>query len=492
MQILKLVVAICMIAFTHTVNSQINFYHIYTNNGYDFGEGITQLPDSSYLITGSSSSFGDAPAQAFILQVDSLGNYVWSKSYGGSESDWGRRIFHVPNDGIYVAGYSNSFGNNAFDFYFFKTDVQGNLIYQKNYGGPKREKLFGAAMLPDTTFILVGETASTDNEVEDIFMMRLNAFGDTLWTKQMGNPLGADRARNVAVLNDTTVLVVGDYYDSDSLMQKAFIMKLYIDGTFQWFKWYGNNQDFSLNDLTIHNGMLRAVGYNKRTNSNGSENSYLYRWIGDTEGNPTFELIDEIVNYSRLDYITSYGNQGKFYVVEQATDVPTPTFGIGEDCLIQRYTDYLFWDNGLLNTSNLGQDQGNQIIPTSDGGAIMVGYNTSYGKGGNNVTLVKIGPNDTYPASYTAPIENQLVFTEELEADFKLAVYPNPTSDQIQITSDLTESLNYSLLDVSGKLLLQDSFTAQALISLNSFQAGVYFLQVGFNQHAKTVRIVKK
>lgn len=491
MQILKFFVTICFVAVAQHASSQIHFYHIYTNNGYDFGEGITQLPDSSYLITGSSSSFGDAPAQAFILHVDSLGNYMWSKSYGGSESDWGRRIFHVPNDGIYVAGYSNSFGNSAFDFYFFKTDLQGNLIYQKNYGGTKREKLFGAVMLPDTTFILVGETASTDNELEDIFMMRLNAVGDTLWTKQMGSSAGVDRARNVAVLNDTTVLVVGDYFDTDSLMQKAFMMKLNIDGTYQWFKWFGNNQEFSLNDVTINNGMVRAVGYNKRTNPTGTENSYLYRWIGDTHGNPTFQLIDDIVNYSKLDYITSYGNQGKFYVVEQATDVPTPTFGIGEDCLIQRYTDYLFWDNGLLNTSNLGQDQGNQIIPTTDGGAIMVGYNTAYGSGGNNVTLVKIGPNDTYPASYTAPIENQLVFTEEIEAQFKLAVFPNPTSDILQISTDLLETLDYRLYDTFGKELTSGSFSTNAFISMATFQTGVYFLQVGVNQSKQTVRIMK-
>ena len=51
---------------------QISFYKLFTNNGYDFGQGVVQLEDSSYLITGSSSSFLEAPSQAFIMKIDSM------------------------------------------------------------------------------------------------------------------------------------------------------------------------------------------------------------------------------------------------------------------------------------------------------------------------------------------------------------------------------------------------------------------------------------
>ena len=52
------------------VSGQIDFYKIYTNNGYDFGQGIVQLEDSSYVVTGSSSSFQNGASQAFLLKVD--------------------------------------------------------------------------------------------------------------------------------------------------------------------------------------------------------------------------------------------------------------------------------------------------------------------------------------------------------------------------------------------------------------------------------------
>ena len=64
--------------------AQSSFYRLYSGAGYDKGEDVVQLQDSSYVIVGSSSSWGDNQA-AFMLHVDSLGNYLWSNNYGGPE-----------------------------------------------------------------------------------------------------------------------------------------------------------------------------------------------------------------------------------------------------------------------------------------------------------------------------------------------------------------------------------------------------------------------
>ena len=69
---------------------QISFYKVYSGNGYDKGEGIAQLPDSGFLVTGSSSSFGDAPSQVFLMRLDSMGAFQWSKAYGGIEFEEGK------------------------------------------------------------------------------------------------------------------------------------------------------------------------------------------------------------------------------------------------------------------------------------------------------------------------------------------------------------------------------------------------------------------
>jgi hypothetical protein len=492
MQIIKVLFVIGILTFSKNSQAQIKFFNSYTNNGYDFGEGICQLSDSSYLITGSSSSFGEGPAQAFILHIDSLGNRLWSNSYGGAESDWGRRIFAVEGDGIYVAGYTNSFGNGLFDFYFFKTDFQGNLLFEKTYGGSNFEKLHGAVMMPDTTFILVGETLSNDTEIEDMFMMRLKSNGDTIWTKTIGSG-GKDIAKNVNIVNDSTFVIVGDYFVQDSLMQKAIVMKMNVNGNVEWTNYTGQNGNYSLNDVTINNNIIRAVGSNFVVNNGETTSTYIYKYLANLDGSLIFELLDQSGSDARIDYLTAYGNTTKFYIAEQATNSTIPVFGVGEDCFIRRYSEYLFWESFVeLNTSNLGQDQANQMIPTSDGGAIIVGFNTHLGAGGNNITLVKIGANDNFPASYTAPIENSLLSIETIENDDLISIYPNPIDQQLQISSTFLGNIEIKIIDLTGKLIYENSFKNNLEINFENYQSGVYFIQIELNENQSMMKVIKR
>ena len=92
----NLILLILLIISAFQVNAQNAFYKLYSNNGYDFGEGIAQLEDSSFIVTGTSSSFTDGPSQAFLLKVDSVGEYQWSLPYGGTEEDGARRVLYSP------------------------------------------------------------------------------------------------------------------------------------------------------------------------------------------------------------------------------------------------------------------------------------------------------------------------------------------------------------------------------------------------------------
>ena len=79
---------------------QIAFFHIYANGGDDSAEGAAQLEDSSYVITGSSDSYpGGVGSQAFLLKIDSTGLPIWSRHYGGSEMDQGKRVDHLNGTG---------------------------------------------------------------------------------------------------------------------------------------------------------------------------------------------------------------------------------------------------------------------------------------------------------------------------------------------------------------------------------------------------------
>ena len=110
-----------------SISAQHKFHRIFSNNGYDRGESIAELPDSSFIVTGTSTSFGSNSAQVFLLKIASDGTYQWSKSFGGVEIDHGKRVF-VLNDGFMVFGHSNDNASGNFDFQISKTDLQGNLL----------------------------------------------------------------------------------------------------------------------------------------------------------------------------------------------------------------------------------------------------------------------------------------------------------------------------------------------------------------------------
>jgi hypothetical protein len=166
---------------------------------------------------------------------------------------------------------------------------------------------------------------------------------------------------------------------------------------------------------------------------------------------------------------------------------------VGEDCFIRRYSEFLFWENfPALNTSNLGQDQASQMIPTSDGGAIMVGYNTSNGSGGKNITLVKIGENDDFPASYTAPIENSLLSIETIENDDLISIYPNPIDQYLQLSSTFSGNIKMKISDLSGKIIYTNSFENNLEVNFENYLSGVYFVQIKSDGFQKMVKVIKK
>ena len=84
---------------------------------------------------------------------------------------------------------------------------------------------------------------------------------------------------------------------------------------------------------------------------------------------------------------------------------------------------------------------------------------------------------------------------DQPEADsFSLKVFPNPTSNSVSIQTEHSGPLEWQLLDVSGKRLLQQGLPAFSLqtIDLHALPAGVYLLRATDERHkVRTFKIVK-
>lgn len=474
-QFLLLILILCVSFITF---GQTDFYKIYTNNGTDFGEGIVQLEDSSYVITGCSSSFKDGPSQAFLLKIDSLGNRIWSKDYGGLESEGGRRVMYKKNVGFYIAGYTNSIGNGGFDNYLVKTDESGNFLWQKSYGGPGWEKVNDAVLLADTSIIMVGQTNSGTAGNNDIYIVKTDKNGDTLWTKRMGG-LGEDLATSIRILNGSTVIIGGEIYVSDSLKQKAYLVCLNVNGTIQWEHYYGNDGDYKINDLCIVGTEINIIGYRKNKIPNDYD-GYSAK-VGIT-GNFIYEFAYSSPNMESYEQISQYLTVDKLFIAYN--QINSGTYTGGKDLYLGRFRGDLVYDNHELGISSYGDDIPGQIIPTNDGGVILVGYNSNFGAGSNNVFVTKVGSNDVYPSTTGIPFPNSLVKLEEILSSDKdlFSIYPNPTNGDFKIELPKGFEGKVEIRDLSGKLVYGETVHSESSQNLQmkcqNIENGNYFISI--------------
>lgn len=471
------------------VSAQISFYRQYANNGFDFGQGIVQLEDSSYAVTGSSGSFA-SHSEAFLMFVDSLGNWKWSGHYGGSETDWGRRVLYKKDVGFYICGYSNSFGNGGYDFYMVKTDEAGTEEWSKTYGGAGWDRAMDAIMTRDTGVVMVGERQNGIYGM-DMYVVRTNIDGDTLWTHTFENP-GDDIANAVDLYEDSILVVAGNHFYADSSQTKGIVYKITDAGvlldTLVFSEYAG---DYELNDVLVSGDTIRAVG--SQLQDSASNWALAYYWCR-TNSTGFYDLLlfrEQLDGDWHADVFTDYGNGDRLYEAHSFENNAN-TYPGGRDAMIQKGNEYMFWLASVQFLAMEEPDVNGQIIRTNDGGAIHVGYhqNPLVGSGGGTVFLYKIGPDELYPAFNITQFHSQLVSVKEASESIEVSVYPNPANDFLNVELPSSEPYDYKLLDASGKVVSSGEVYNSGKIQLSGFVSGVYFLHVGNERGNAINRII--
>jgi hypothetical protein len=93
----------------------------------DYLHSLIQTDDGGYVITGETSSYGTGKADIWIIKLDSKGNKLWDKIFGGVDDDWINFLIQTDDGGYAVTGKTYSFGAGEGDFWIIKLDEKGNL-----------------------------------------------------------------------------------------------------------------------------------------------------------------------------------------------------------------------------------------------------------------------------------------------------------------------------------------------------------------------------
>lgn len=466
------------------LTGQISFYKTYSGSAFDRGEGMTQLPDSSYAITGGSGAFSINSGQAYLMLTDSLGQHKWTKNYGGNGSDWGRRVFHKPGVGFSIAGTTNSTSDGRYNFYVITTDEQGDLLSENNFGTENWEQMWDAVLLSDGGMIMVGESEGETTSLKDMYLARVDAIGDTVWTRTIAT--GADDvAYAVDTLNDTTVVIGG--YSFDGALQNSILISFHINGTENWRNFYGAPSSTFINDIDIYDNQIYCGG---GIVLDGEEDTDWWLLKTDDEGNEIGTATTPYNGEDELSEISIDSDTSLFIALESnSSDLNVFTAGV-VDAFVLRFHRDLYFNNFSQGFSGENPDLINDMIGTTDGGTAFAGTcgdDRVLPALGSAVMIAKIGPG--LEVTSTPDEGNDLVSLDEQADVNPVYAFPNPTSGKLFLTTS-SSITRIELFDLTGKSVLNEKGKSE--IDLTGLKNGVYLLRISSPEYGVYMQKISK
>jgi len=146
----------------------------------EYSRSVKRCNDGSFIIIGGQKDYNDQNNRIIVLKIDENGNLVWSKKYSGSNEDWGFDIIETINGDCLAVGYTNSYGVGNYDILVNKIDTDGNLLWAKTYGGSNDDKAFKIKKVNNGSYFISGYTNSFGAGDYDVLLLNINDDGNVI------------------------------------------------------------------------------------------------------------------------------------------------------------------------------------------------------------------------------------------------------------------------------------------------------------------------
>jgi hypothetical protein len=297
---------------------QITFQKVY---GHFYGASLEQTTDSGFIITGgyrdSASDYNDV----YLIKTDIYGDILWTKTFGGIYSDDGKCVQQTTDGGFIILGSSESFSVDG--IYLIKTDSTGNIIWSKIIGGTYSHVGYSIKQTTDGGYIITGYIQSSfSGNSQDVYLVKTDATGNLIWSKAFGGS-ARDEGYSVQQTSDGGFIIAG--LTGSFGVDDTYLIKTDSVGNLVWSKVFVGDGNETYAQQTNDGGYIIS----------GNRQSPLLIKT-DVSGNPIWIKKIEILPYSESNY------------VEQTTDGGYIISGI-------QFPEESIWRNALsIKTDSTG------------------------------------------------------------------------------------------------------------------------------------------
>ncbi len=346
------------------------------------GLALLQMENGNIAFCGNEGSFDEGGTDGWIMVLNEEGEEIWSRNYGGRGYDRFCDFLQSENGWI-CAGYNGSQGNGRFDFWLSELDEEGDMLWQRFYGGDNHERCSEIIPTADGGYLLCGSTYSFGNGNEpDGWVVKTDAEGNQEWAE----PYGGDAAEDVNCmieLEDGYVLF-GYTASQGAGGQDIWIINIDAEGeVVEDFTIGGEDNERAYYGIPNEAGNYILAGITNRNEGNENDGFIM---CASPEGEVLWETVFEMEGDNRLFNVSEtvdggYILTGNTYPHDdaRAQGLLIKTDGGGETLWIQTY-------------GGNQADPTREVIQTADFGYAVIGWTRSEGNGEGDAMLVKFEP----------------------------------------------------------------------------------------------------
>ena len=257
----------------------------YGGSGPEGASSIQETTDGGFIIAASTTSYTPGNRDWWLLKTDANGDTLWTKTFGGPEGDVPVTARQTNDGGYIMAGLYNPVGADSGDIWLVKINAVGDTQWTRQSGTIWIDAATYAAQNPDNTYIVAGSRASSILDPADMFLQKLNSSGNNLWTEYYESA-GLEGAASAQRTADGGYIVIGMTTGIFNFNVQAYLVKTNGSGTVTWEHTFGGDStELAVSvQQTSDNGYIFCGG----TSSSGEGRSDFWIVKTNSSGNQTW------------------------------------------------------------------------------------------------------------------------------------------------------------------------------------------------------------